>query len=804
MGDGTAAAWHWVRLDTLRRWRSLVLLVLLVAVSAGTVLGAAAAARRGDTALERLVARTLPATVVVLSFQPGFDWDRVRAMPEVEALSTFVDTDFRVEGIPPDNLSVGYPPGDLELMRTIERPVVLQGRLADPTRADEAVVTPAFVHSYGKGVGARLDAVLPTVEQAQNKSITGTSGSGPRIRVRVVGVVRSPWFADGPQSYGSLLPTPALLSAYRQHLVDDTAWFNALIRLRGGGAAVPAFAAHLAAVTGRADLGITDLGEQLRRRQQAAAFEASWLLAFALAAFVAAVVLVGQTVARFVAASAGELRILRAVGMSRSQAVAAAAAGPSLAGLAGAVLGACAAVATSWWTPLGSAAADEPAPGPDVDALVLTAGVAVTVLLVVAGSVLAARRATAAPHPRAFARRSSLADAAAVARLPVAVVLGARFALERMPGRAGVPVRPALLGAVGGVLGVVAAVTFSAGAGEAAENPARFGQTWQLETWLGFGGQDIVPPGLLPAVARDPNVTAVNDWRAASASYARHGGSLLVYSFSPVGTGVPVVLSAGRLPHSAAEIVLAPESAAALHAGVGDDVSLVGTTGTPRSMAVSGLGLVPAGSHCATCSHASGAWVTDSGFDALFRTFQFHGAFVAVRPGADPAVVAERLQRDLAVVGGPPVAFAPPYPPFAVAEIRQVRPFPVALGAFLALLALAAVGHAVTTGVRHRRSDLAVLRALGMTRGQTRAIVAAQATVLALIGVVVGLPLGVALGRTVWRAVAGYTPLEYVPPLPILTVLVVAPSAVLLANLLAAWPARRAAGTHVASVLRAE
>jgi hypothetical protein len=221
-------------------------------------------------------------------------------------------------------------------------------------------------------------------------------------------------------------------------------------------------------------------------------------------------------------------------------------------------------------------------------------------------------------------------------------------------------------------------------------------------------------------------------------------------------------------------------------------------------MTVTGVGFVPAGSHCVACSHAAGAWVTDQGFDELFRTFQFHGAFVALRPGADPAPVAERLKRDVSAPGAPPVEFAPPYPPFAVTELRQVRPFPMVLGGFLALLALGAVGYAVASGVRHRRSDLAVLRALGLTPRQTRAVVAVQATVMAMIGVVVGLPLGIALGRSAWRAVAGYTPLEYVPPLPVLEVLLVAVSAVLAANLLAAWPAHRAVRTRVATVLRTE
>ncbi len=213
-----------------------------------------------------------------------------------------------------------------------------------------------------------------------------------------------------------------------------------------------------------------------------------------------------------------------------------------------------------------------------------------------------------------LARRSPAVAAAGRAGLPVPAIVGARFALEAGRGRAAVPVRPAIAGAVAGVLGVLAALTFSAGISNAVANPARFGQTWQLATFYGEDGQDFAPAGAASrAAAADRDVTGFLDVRIAGAQSGR--GLDRELHLRPGGRQAgPMVLTAGRMPASPGEIALAPTTARELHAGVGSAVRLAGGAAA-RTMTVSGIAFVPTGSHN---SYDQGAWLTPGGYDRLF------------------------------------------------------------------------------------------------------------------------------------------------------------------------------------------
>jgi hypothetical protein len=160
-GGGVRITFTWLRLEVRRRWRSLTVLALLVALATGTV----------------------------LANQPGFDWAKVRALPEVAALTEFpVAFGFSMPCCP--GAGAAFPPVDDQYTTSLERPVMLAGRVYDPHRADEVMATPQFMASFGKHVGDTITLRLASPQQV-NAGYDGSDGSpprGPSVRARIVGV----------------------------------------------------------------------------------------------------------------------------------------------------------------------------------------------------------------------------------------------------------------------------------------------------------------------------------------------------------------------------------------------------------------------------------------------------------------------------------------------------------------------------------------------------------------------------------------------------------------------------------------
>jgi ABC-type antimicrobial peptide transport system permease subunit len=112
-----------------------------------------------------------------------------------------------------------------------------------------------------------------------------------------------------------------------------------------------------------------------------------------------------------------------------------------------------------------------------------------------------------------------------------------------------------------------------------------------------------------------------------------------------------------------------------------------------------------------------------------------------------------------------------------------------ALGALVAVLALAMLVHTVVTAVRGGRRSHATLRALGYSRRQSRSTVLWQTITLATLAFVVGVPVGLIAGRFVWVAFAHRLGVETDPFVPLGNLLIVGAGMAVVALLAAIPPA---------------
>jgi ABC-type lipoprotein release transport system permease subunit len=112
------------------------------------------------------------------------------------------------------------------------------------------------------------------------------------------------------------------------------------------------------------------------------------------------------------------------------------------------------------------------------------------------------------------------------------------------------------------------------------------------------------------------------------------------------------------------------------------------------------------------------------------------------------------------------------------------------------------VAAALVSSVLRRRRDLAVLKALGFSRRELSASVAWQSNAIAVIALLLGVPLGIVGGDLSWRWFAGQLG---VPPHPAISgvgLAAVVEVTLVLANVVALIPARLAARTRAAALLR--
>jgi putative ABC transport system permease protein len=536
------------------------------------------------------------------------------------------------------------------------------------------------------------------------------------------------------------------------------------------------------------------------------------LLAFALVAVAVGALLIFNTFAATAVQRGRELALMRALGATRLQVLAAAVLEAGMIGALGTVLGLVAAplVALGARLALDPVAAGLPDGGLVLRGSTVLIGAAVGVGMALAGALLpagrSARRApleamrAAAVPPMRTVRRgvmraliASLLAAAAVAvvltiggtradrlrgaaaagglMVAAALVLGpllvrlslvitgrvagrdsgvvarlAREQLRRNPGRSAITASSLTIGLA---LVLVLAI-YATGLQRASSVAIRHAFTGDVALENQDPTQPI-PAASVRAAADIPGVVGLASLRTAVARIGRSGAITVngldpttwteVYRFRWVDGGPASLAGLGT-----GEVLLEQDTARAAGLSLGARATLVTGSGVRLPVTVSGIyrddGLL------------RGAVIPAAWFAGLFHQTRLQAVFVRLAPGTSSASALAVLHANLRAFPG---VVARSQTALAATGDSRVRALAGLVYAFLGLsLVMSLIGIAGTLGlsVRERTHELGVLRAIGMTAAQARALVRHESLLTAANGVITALMLGLAMGWAVARALA--------------------------------------------------
>jgi hypothetical protein len=483
----------------------------------------------------------------------------------------------------------------------------------------------------------------------------------------------------------------------------------------------------------------------------------------------------------------------------------------------GAVLAAGVAIGLSSLTPLGPVRSVDPFSGIAFDWTVL--GLGLLVLIVGLGAVAGALGYRGAPHRVARRRRrrgnrgAILARAAATSGLAPSAVTGIRFAVEPSNGKNAAPVRSAIVGGVLAIVVVVATLIFGASLHTLVSRPALYGWNWDYELRSAYSGISNIPEAkATPLLDQDTDIAA---WTGVYFATLQIDGITVPVLGSDTDAPVGPSILSGHALRAANEVVVGASTLAQLHKQIGDTVEVINGAGSPATLVIVGTAALPAVG-IATALHmelATGAVVSQTLIPDGDRGFGERDGpeayFVRLRSGVDPAsarrtleAVADGMGNDTQHDG--PVTVLAVQRPAEIVNYRAIGTTPTLLGGGLALGAVSALALTLIASVRRRRRDLAVLRMLGFTNHQLAAAIAWQSTVAVGIATIIGVPTGIIVGRSLWTRFADAIHVVPQPTVSVLSIVFIAVGALVLANLVAAIPARSAARTPATLLLRAE
>ncbi|MEO6571846.1 MAG: FtsX-like permease family protein [Ilumatobacteraceae bacterium] len=784
-------------LDLRRRWASVLFVTLVVGLTGASAFAFAAGARRSSTALTRFNDSSRSADVELQAAPPT-----VAQLAALEAIDGVVGvTVLRTYGVllpaAPDFVGTvvpdAEPNGD-----TVDQDRIVAGRGANPDSTNEVTIGEGIAARLDLGVGDHLQAVTLTPDQV-DAILAGAADAGPpagpSFALSVVGIVRSPLDLGDPRATAGLV---TLTPAFGREYAEQIGLFGVRIRIRTahGAADVPEVTDAAGRIFGSGLFSAQGLEIDSQGASDA-------ILVLTLSSWIAAglVSLVGGAtvaalLAREIGAVAADQALFRHLGCTRWQRVAMLGPSTMFVALTGATLAGVGAVALSVLFPFGVARRADPDIGIHADWVVLAAGGVAVVALVTAIGLVGSYRATT-PSPtwavRRFTRPPFSTRLATLGVRP-SVANGVRLALEPGRGRTAVPVRSSVVGVVVGVVGIVAVGVVAWNLSTLIASPSAYGSDWDL-TIVDVSNNS-------PCGGSDRGIATVTGIDALAEVCLQNvtiGGrpvrALAVTDLK--GDAIGLGITAGRTPSAPEEVALGAKTMDGMGAHVGDSVTVAGR-GTNRTYVIVGRAVFP--TIVQSQPLADGALFTGVGYAPLFDQNLFQRAFLArLSPDADRAEVDRQLDA-VADTAAP----ATPIVPIEIDRLDQVRWLLGVLLLLFGALSVVALGHALMLLVQRRRRELAILKALGFSRRQLRWTVLTSAVTMAAIGFVVGCPLGLIVGSSVWHRLASGLGIPTTVTIPLGALALVAIATLVTAVLVAWLPARIAARTSPAAVLRSD
>lgn len=804
------------RSELRRSWRGLAVFTVVVMLVGGVTLAALAGARRTASSFDRFLTASRSQHVLVFAqHATPADVTRVRALPGVEAVGyarglTLVrsDGEFLASGGPLDDA----------LFRDVYRPRIVKGRAPRPDATDEVALGESQASSVGLGVGdtLRLRSYHPDQVEAMRAGSQRVTPAGPTLRLRIVGISRTPVDLSLQGADGGIVLVPrGVIDLYGTEIGNPSGPRGAVLfaRLERGRAGVPGFLAQLRTVLGSGSFEVDPAALSIGGVQDSIDLVAIAILAFGVVAGLAGVMALGLIIGRQIQLAALRQLPVRDLGMTRRVRALAVLVPIVLAvasGTIGAVIGAWLA---SPLFPFGVAGEAEPRSGLHADVVVLgLGGLAILVVLGVMAALTAWRAVGVTRVVSTAERTSTLARLLRPRTASPTLAVGIQMAITRDSGATSASVGTSLAGVGLAVFGITAMAVFGASLANLFDTPNAYGRTWDVRVADRDDGRlhaetetSACAPlrtSLRQRLRADRDVVALAD--ACDLAVTVDGRGVGAYAITALeGSMAPTVLE-GRNPRRPDEMALGTETFRALDARIGGRFTSRGQRLGARYRVVGRVVVPPVGPSQAI---ADGAVFTGPGLQRLDTPSQTNASTLIVirfREGIDHRAAIARIRRmpDAGTVSDAPVAL--PNTPLEIDRLHPISQTPALLAGFLAIVGAIAMAYLIATSVHQRRRDFAVLKSMGLTRGQVMRAVAWQATTVVTLGAPIGVLAGLVAGGVLWRAAAERVGVLAIVDVPVLITAGVLVAAVVVANLVAAVPARTAARTHTAETLRSE